>query len=967
MADLSERVRASLAGRYTIERELGRGGMATVYLGRDLKHDRPVALKVLRPELAASVGAERFLREIQVTAHLTHPNILPLLDSGRADDFLYYVTPYVEGESLRNRLERERQLPVDQAVRLTAAVASALDYAHRHQIIHRDIKPENILLEEGQAVVADFGIARALHAAEGANLTETGVTLGTATYMSPEQATGDQLDGRSDIYSLGCVLYEMLAGEPPYTGPTAQAIIAKRFSEPIPHVRTLRDTVSEAVAQALQKALARVPADRFATASEMASTLVEVWASRDVPHRRSWRLPAVTAGAVVAVAVTAWMISRGHSAPTMPGNTLAVLPFRVAGPDSAVWREGLVDLLSINLDGAPGVRVIPPRTVLSRWNASLRTRADAADQDAALGVARAVGARFALTGSLVGGNRAVRLSAAIRDLQRGTDLGMEQVEGSADSVPALVDRLTFLLLHAGLVPDSAELPAFDLSRPTTTSLAALKAFLAGERFFRRAQPRQAEAEFKRAVAADSTFALAWYRLSAATGWTTSPHWPELSAYDSAALRFANRLPSRDALTLQASTAINGWRPDAITRLRDLVARYPEDAEAWYLLGDAYFHLGHFSFLPLDSIVRPLQRAIALDSSFAPAYLHLVEYAFRQGDSATARTLIDRLRRITPDSPKAVGLRLAYALSWGTPLERDAAQAMLDTGETLVLLTAKHATNEAPDLTEPTLRAARALVGQKRHPAADRGNAYSGITVVYASKGWIGRADAVWDSAIALLGWPPQWKDGFTVLGDLQGYPHAGVEPAAAALGARSTLWPWERTAFGVYAASRGRWEDFQRAVAGLEKVRVGPEKECATGLARALRHFAAAKRAGDPGRAEAAFRQADVAVSTSGCYSADRLIAEDLIRYQALLASFSAGRLDAVARWVRGMSPRSGWPMGAPLEFWRGRIAEARGDRTEARLHYERFVRWWTDADPELRPWWEQGRAALTRVTAEPR
>src|SRR3989454_9844855 len=824
MADLSERVRASLAGRYTIERELGRGGMATVYLARDVKHDRPVALKVLRPELAGRVGAEGSLREIQVTAHLTHPNIRPLLDSGRADDFLYYVTPYVEGESLRNRLDREGQLPVAEAVRLAASVADALDYAHRHDIVHRDIKPENILLEEGQPVVADFGIARALHAAEGGNLTETGVTLGTAAYMSPEQATGDQLDGRTDIYSLGCVLYEMLAGEPPYTGPRAQAIIAKRFSQPTPQRRTLRDTVSEPLAPALQKALAKAPVDRFATAAEMASALAWASASRDVPSGRSWRMPAVAAGAVAVIAVTAWMISRGHSAPTTPGNTLAVLPFRVAGPDSGVWREGLVDLLSINLDGAPGVRVIAPRTVLSRWNANVGRRADVVDQDAALGVARAVGARFALTGSLVGGNRSVRLSAAIRDLQRGTDLGIEQVEGSADSVPALVDRLTVLLLRAGLVSDSAALPSFDLARPTTTSLVALKAFLAGERFFRRAQPRQAEAEFKRAVAADSTFALAWYRLSAATGWTTSPHSPELSAFDSAALRFADRLPAREALVLRASAALNEWRLDAITLLQGLVARYPEDAEGWYLLGDAYFHLGHFSFLPLDSMVQPLQRAIALDSSFSPAYLHLVEYAFLQGDSATARTLIDRLRRMAPDSPKTVGLTLAYALSWGTARERTAAEAVLDTAETLALLTAKHAVNWAPDLAEPTLRAARALVGQKRHPAADRGSAYGGITVVYANKGWISRADAVWDSAIALLGWPPQWKDGFTVLGDLQGYPHSGVERAAAALSVRSRLWPWERTAFGVYAASRGRWEDFRRAVAGLGAGGGGPGK-----------------------------------------------------------------------------------------------------------------------------------------------
>src|SRR6184192_3441455 len=855
---LLERLQAALAGRYTIERELGRGGMATLYLAGDVKHDRTVALKVLHSELAASVGAERFLREIQITAHLTHPNILPLLDSGRADEFLYYVTPYVEGESLRSRLNREKQLPVDEALRLSREVAGALDYAHRHQIVHRDIKPENILLEEGQAVVADFGIARALQAAEGGNLTETGVTLGTAAYMSPEQATGDQLDGRSDIYSLGCVLYEMLAGEPPYTGPTAQAVIAKRFSEPIPHVRTLRETVSEPLAQALQKALAKAPVDRFATAAEMASALAGVSASRDAPSRRSWRVPAVAAG-IVMIGVAAWMISRGRSSPGVPGNTLAVLPFRVAGPDSGVWREGLVDLLSINLDGAPGVRVIAPRTVLSRWNANVGRRAEVADQDAALGVARAVGARFALTGSLVGGTRSVRLSAGIRDLRRGTDLGMEQVEGSADSVPALVDRLTLLLLRAGLVPDSAALPAFDLGRATTTSLAALKAFLAGERFFRRAQPRQAQAEFKRAVAADSTFALAWYRLSAATGWTNSPHWPELSAFDSAALRFANRLPSREALVLKASAAVNEWRPDAITLLQGLVAQYPEDAEAWYLLGDAYFHLGHFSFLPLDSIVHPLQRAIALDSSFSSAYLHLVEYAFRQGDSAAARALIDRLRRIAPDSPKTLGLGLAHALSWGTALERTAAQATLDTGETLVLLTSKHATNEAPDLAETTLRAARALVGQLRHAQFSRAQAYNGLKIVYVNKGWIRQADAVADSFALLVPWPllRAWE---RVLGHLQGYPTSGLEKAAETMGSSANTWPFTQTLFGMYAATHERQDDVQHALAALEGLRTGPDVACAARLARGLRHFAGAKRADSPYKAEVLFRQADVAV-----------------------------------------------------------------------------------------------------------
>jgi len=269
-----ERLTAALGGRYTIERELGHGGMATVYLARDLKHDRPVALKVLRPELAASLGAERFLREIQVTAHLTHPNILPLLDSGRVDEFLYYTAPYVEGESLRSRLDREKQLSVDEALRLAMEVAAALDYAHRHQIVHRDIKPENILLEEGHAVVADLGVARAIHAAEGEQVTETGLAVGTAAYMSPEQAAGEgALDGRSDIYSLACVLYEMLAGEPPHTGPSMQAVMAKRLAAPVPDVRTLRDSVPEAVERVLQRALARAPVDRFATAAEMAAAL----------------------------------------------------------------------------------------------------------------------------------------------------------------------------------------------------------------------------------------------------------------------------------------------------------------------------------------------------------------------------------------------------------------------------------------------------------------------------------------------------------------------------------------------------------------------------------------------------------------------------------------------------------------------------------------------------------------------
>ncbi len=260
---------AALADRYAIERELGRGGMATVYLARDLRHDRPVALKLLHPELAATLGPERFQREIRLAARLQHPHILTVHDSGdipRAGGMplLWFTMPFVEGESLRDRLRRERQLPVEDALRIAREAADALGYAHRHEVIHRDIKPENILLTaEGHSLVADFGIARAL-GGDDPKLTETGLAVGTPAYMSPEQAAGDRgLDARTDVYSLGAVLYEMLAGEPPYTGATTQAILAKRFTEPPPSVRAVRPSVPEAVDQAIRKALAVVAADRF--------------------------------------------------------------------------------------------------------------------------------------------------------------------------------------------------------------------------------------------------------------------------------------------------------------------------------------------------------------------------------------------------------------------------------------------------------------------------------------------------------------------------------------------------------------------------------------------------------------------------------------------------------------------------------------------------------------------------------
>src|SRR5690348_17876468 len=266
-------VRAAFTGRYAIERELGRGGMATVYLAEDLKHGRPVAIKVLAPELAAALGRERFLREIATAARLSHPHILPLHDSGETNGFLYYVMPYVEGESLRDRLDREQQLSVDEAVHHGRAIASALDYAHRQGIVHRDMKPENVMLYEGEAMVMDFGIAKAVSAGS-ETLTQTGMMVGTPAYVSPEQAAGEtNLDGKSDQYSLACVVYEMITGERPFSGATPQAVMAKRFSETPKPLRAIRSAVPESVEKAVSRAMSTDGAGRYATTAQFGQAL----------------------------------------------------------------------------------------------------------------------------------------------------------------------------------------------------------------------------------------------------------------------------------------------------------------------------------------------------------------------------------------------------------------------------------------------------------------------------------------------------------------------------------------------------------------------------------------------------------------------------------------------------------------------------------------------------------------------
>jgi eukaryotic-like serine/threonine-protein kinase len=371
MTDVLTRLRAALAGRYTVERELGQGGMATVYLAKDVRHHRQVAIKVLAPDIARSVGPDRFLREIEIAAGLTHPHILPVFDSGDADGVLYYIMPFIAGESLRDRLQREKRIPLDDALRITREVASALDYAARQGFVHRDIKPENILLEEGHAVVADFGVARALAAAGERKLTGTGLAIGTPQYMSPEQSAGDAtVDGRSDQYALACVTFEMIAGHAVFEGPSSVSMIKKHLTEQPRRLDTLRPEVPAAVATAVHRALAKEPADRYPTSGAFAAALSSAVATPAggvfSMGRRRWLMAgAIAAGVLVVAAASTALLTRRSAA--LDPDLIAVAPFDVLAPGLELWREGLVDVLSRNLDGAGPLRTVAPSQVVKRW------------------------------------------------------------------------------------------------------------------------------------------------------------------------------------------------------------------------------------------------------------------------------------------------------------------------------------------------------------------------------------------------------------------------------------------------------------------------------------------------------------------------------------------------------------------------------------------------------------------------
>ncbi len=399
------RVRAGLAEHYTIERELGRGGMAIVYLARDLKHGRQVAIKVLKPELAAALGRERFLREIETAAGLTHPHILPLHDSGEADGFLYYVIPYIDGESLRDRLDRERQLTIDDAVQIAREIADALNYAHSHNILHRDIKPGNILLSAGHALVTDFGIARSIAATGAGQLTEVGTLVGTPAYMSPEQVDGSQhIDGRADIYSLGCVLFEMLTGEPPFRGSTLAGLIANRLSTPNPSPRESRELVPEAIDAVVKKAMASLPADRFSKAAQFAEALS--------PPRATGASP--------------------DAVPAKP-NSIAVLPFANMSPDpeNEYFSDGITEEIINALCQLPSLNVAASTSTFA-FKGKVTEIAD---------VGRKLKVATVLAGSVRKAGNRVRITAELINVADGYHLWSERYDSEMDDIFALQDHI----------------------------------------------------------------------------------------------------------------------------------------------------------------------------------------------------------------------------------------------------------------------------------------------------------------------------------------------------------------------------------------------------------------------------------------------------------------------------------------------------------------------------------------------
>jgi serine/threonine-protein kinase len=672
---LLEQLTIALRDRYRVERELGRGGMAVVLLAEDLKHHRRVALKVLQPELSAALGGERFLREIEIVAGLQHPHILPLFDSGQIPvgspersegtaTLLYYVMPYAEGESLRQRLAREGQLPLDAALRITHEVGSALQYAHEHGVIHRDVKPENVMLTAGQAVVTDFGIARALHAAGGESLTISGMVVGTPQYMCPEQA-GGAVDGRSDQYSLACVLYEMLVGQPPFTGPSAQAVLARHSLDPVPGVRVVRQAVPAEVEAAILRAMAKTPADRFPSIRQFlhalelsqamsgAATAPSPRATAGRP--RAWRRGAVVlAGALLLAGAGWWLMGRRSDPPGgAPGavTSIAVLPFREldANPDSSYLGDGMTEGLIADLSQIGSLKVI------SRSSGAMA-------QGSALplaGRASELGVNALVDGWIRRSGDSVRVSVHLVRAADSTPLLARSWMRRVGELPDLQREMTVAItgaIGAKMGTERSRLAA----RRAEVDQRAYDAYLRGRFELEQGDPERAKATFEQAERIAPTWAPPLVGL--ANYYTLLPFVSDVPPAEvlpkaRAALAQALELDETLAEAHAASAYIRAyyewdWR-GAEREFRRAIELRPSYA-------DAYFSYARFlaSRRRLDEAIAQLGRAIELDplSLSVQANLALLYYfagRYREADT--------RLRAVLKTDSTDVTARWGLAL------------------------------------------------------------------------------------------------------------------------------------------------------------------------------------------------------------------------------------------------------------------------------------------------------------------
>jgi serine/threonine protein kinase/Flp pilus assembly protein TadD len=646
------RLQAALSDRYDLQREIGRGGMATVYLARDLKHRRAVAIKILHPHLAESVGLERFQREVEVAARLNHPRILTLIDSGEADGFLYYVMPFVQGESLRGRLIREPKVSLPEALRITREVASALGYAHGQGVVHRDIKPENVMLHEGEAMVTDFGISKALIAGSGAALTQTGLILGTPAYMSPEQASGDiEVDARSDLYSLGCMLFEMLAGQTPFTGATAQAIIVKRWTEPVPLIRANRPGISVALEKVLSRAMARDPGDRFATAAEFVQALA---ATPDESGSSGGPTP---------------FASPQEASP----KSIAVLPFADMSPekDQDYFCEGIADEIINAITKVLALRVASRSSSFAYKGMNQDIRK----------VGEQLGVSTVLEGSVRKSGNRLRITVQLINVADGYHIWSERYDRELEDVFAVQDEIAESIVRAlRIVLTEQEKRAID--KPRTGSIEAYEFYLRGRQafnLFREKSLQFARRMFARAIEIDPNFAPAYAGTADCSSFLFmwwDPSRANLEAAQEASRRALDLAPgmaeahAARGLALSLSAQYAESEKEFLTAM----ALDPKSFEAQYFYARACFQQGRY-----DEAAAAFERAAALrpEDYQTPSLLGLTYSALgRTEDSKRMRLkavhIIEHHLELYPDDARALYLgatdltylgRTVEALEW----------------------------------------------------------------------------------------------------------------------------------------------------------------------------------------------------------------------------------------------------------------------------------------------------------------